>query len=209
MKEKKIVYKDWIPRVSNIVEFVKPFSWTASDDFFKKWLHNKDIDYELYMKEASEWGSFIHSQIENYILGGQLVKKSKYINYINNWIKFITEKWIINSESEIYFLNQWKYPYQWTIDLVCEMEWYKRIIDFKTYWLAKDSFWLENRYKKPNNKLKKAQIQLSLYAYSLWIEKIWIVILTKEDYYFHELELLPKKEITKILKNYYLTNKLW
>jgi hypothetical protein len=92
--------------------------------------------------------------------------------------------------------------YQGTIDLICKIWKKKYVVDWKTWGLAKVNFWLKNDYRKPYEKLRKARLQLSLYAHSQWIKNIAIVELQEDSYHFHELKLIPKKELNLTLKMY-------
>jgi len=101
---------------------------------------------------------------------------------------------------EVYFQTKF---YQWTIDLVAEIDGEKWVLDWKTYGLAKHKFNIPiSEYKKPSDKLKKARLQLSLYALAKWIKKIWVIELTETGYHFHPLELYPPKELKKMIEEY-------
>lgn len=184
-------YKEWIPRVSELVSFVYPFE----SKFFLKWLESKWISEEDYMKEATEWWTFIHNQLEKYLLWEE-VKSSKYDDYIISGQEAIEELWIEPIYMEHYI---WREDIQWTIDLVAKIDWKKWIIDFKTYNLSKDMFWLENKYKKPTDKLKKATLQLSVYAELMNIKNIGVIELTKDWYHWHKLKKLNKDKINEYL----------
>lgn len=150
------------------------------------------------MREASEGWTYVHKALEDY-LTWKKVSKKKYKNLINAWIEFIKDSWLTPIATEKYIRTD---DYQWTIDLVAEVDGEEWILDWKSYWLAKTKFQLTNVYKKPYDKLKKARLQLSLYAYALWIKNIGVVELTEEGYYFHKLDLIPLKEIKEILLEY-------
>ena len=155
MEKQPANYEAWIERVSNIVGFVYPFEWK---EFIENWLNCKWISYNNYMKEASEWWTYIHKWMENFFLYKSHKKKSKrYIPYIENGIKCLQSEKIYLVSSELHIVCKNKYcDFQWTIDWIWEKDWEKLIIDYKSYWLAKDKYWLKNQYSKPTNKLKKA-----------------------------------------------------
>ena len=190
-------YTASLPRVSQIVEFAYPFAWYAKDRFLQ-WLRDNQIELDEYMKEASEGWTFVHLSLEEY-LDGKPFKWRKYKNLINAWIKFIKDTWIKKLATEHYIRTK---DYQWTIDLIAERDWEVWILDWKTYWLAKAKFGLPNTYKKPYDKLKKARLQLSLYAYAMGITRIWVVELEEGWYHFHKLELMEIDEIKKVLDDY-------
>lgn len=186
-----------LPRVSQICEWVYPFTGYARDRFHD-WLFNNDIELEDYMKEASEWGTYVHKALEEY-LDGKPFKWKKYTNLVKAWIKFIKDTWIKKLSSEHYIRTK---DYQWTIDLVAEYWEEIWILDWKTYWLAKAKFSLPNVYKKPYDKLKKARLQLSLYAHAMGIKNIAVIELEEWGYHFHPLEIMDYEEVMKIAEEY-------
>lgn len=190
-------YTPWLPRVSQIVESVFPFTWNARERFHY-WLRDNGIEVEDYMREASEWGTLVHKALEDY-LHWKRTRHKKYKNLIDWGVQFIKDSWLNCIATEDYIRTK---DYQWTIDLVAEVDGEEWILDWKSYWLAKTKFQLPNTYKKPYDKLKKARLQLSLYAHAKWIKNIGVVELTEEGYHFHVLELIPIEEINKILIEY-------
>lgn len=155
------------------------------------------------MKEASTWGTYVHLAMETY---GKTWKWrwKKYQDIVNSWIQFYNDFSVKLLEAERYVSCK---DYQWTTDAIAEIDGKKWILDWKTYWLAKLKWNIESLYRKPYDKLKKARLQLSLYARTLWIKNIWVVELDKNWYHFHPLELTPEKEIKEILllyKNHYI-----
>lgn len=102
-------------------------------------------------------------------------------------------------DSEKYFCTK---DYQGTIDLIMEKDGEKWILDWKNFALAKHKFGLVGEYKKPYSKLKKAGLQLSMYAHSQKATRIGIVELTKTGYYFYELPLVSKETIKVLLKEF-------
>lgn len=195
-------YKEWIPRVSSICEFIYPFHW-ESKDRFHWWLERNYISLGEYMREASTWGTYVHLAMETY---GKTWKWrwKKYTSIVNSGIQFYNDFNVRLIEAERYVSCK---DYQWTTDAIAEIDGKKWILDWKTYWLAKLKWNIESTYRKPYDKLKKARLQLSLYARLLWIENIWVVELDKNWYHFHPLELLSEKEIKEILllyKNHYI-----
>lgn len=195
-------YKEWIPRVSSICEFIYPFHW-ESKDRFHWWLERNYISLSEYMREASTWGTYVHLAMETY---GKTWKWrwKKYKDIVNSGIQFYNDFNVRLIEAERYVSCK---DYQWTTDAIAEIDGKKWILDWKTYWLAKLKWNIESTYRKPYDKLKKARLQLSLYARLLWIENIWVVELDKNWYHFHPLELTPEKEIKEILllyKNHYI-----
>lgn len=195
-------YKKDIPRVSNIVEFLFPFHW-ESQDRFHGWLERNQISLADYMEEASSWGTYVHSAMEAYWKTGKWRWK-KYKEIVANGIQFYKDFAVNLLEAEKYVSCK---DYQGTMDAVAEIHWEKWILDWKTYWLAKYKYWLEWVYRKPYDKLKKARLQLTLYARLIWIKNIWVVELERDNYHFHKLDLMEEKEIKEILllyKNSYI-----
>lgn len=198
-------YSPNLPRVSQIVEYFFPFEGEDKQRFLY-WLQSYQINEEEYMSEASTWGTYIHSKLEEYIESRKLLKVDAYYSwFINSWIDFIEDYWLTDCETEVYISCN---DFQGTSDLIAKIDWKKWILDWKTYSLAKKRFWLPiGKYKKPYSKLKKATLQLSLYAYVLWIENIWVVELLEDWYHFHKLELIPKKKINSLLRQFKLSLK--
>lgn len=132
-------------------------------------------------------------------------KWRKYKSIIEGWIKFHKDYNVKLIKSEHYIKCK---EYQWTLDALVDINWEKFIIDYKSYWLAKEKFNLPNNYKKPYEKLRKARLQLSLYNRALKYKyKLAVVELTPSGYYFHVLEQLPKEELEELIflyKNNYI-----
>lgn len=199
-KQKKLPnnYKEGIPRVSDLVDAKYPFTWTKAEEMFLRWLDKNNVTYDDYMKEATEWGTYIHKQLEKYLRWEDIDDtKKKYTDIIISWIEAIDELDIVPIHIEHYICND---KFQWTIDLVAKVNWKKFILDWKTWNLAKNNFNLNTwKYKKPTSKLKKASLQLSLYAKELWIKNIWVIELDNEWFHFHILKRIKDEELDKIL----------
>lgn len=187
-----------LPRVSAIVEYFYPFTWNARERF-EDWLLRNDIGVDEYMKEASTWGTFVHSKLEDYMKWKDYRWK-KYRWFIEAWKSFIVDYNVSPIAMEEYIRTN---DFQGTIDLIWEIDGEKWILDWKTFGLAKHKFWLPiPSYKKPSDKLKKARLQLSLYSLATWIKNIWIVELLDWTYHFHKLELIPEKDLIRLIKEY-------
>lgn len=63
-------YKPGIPRVSQIVSHFYPFIGEPMERF-KLWLSKNGVEYDDYMKEASEGGTYVHNQLEQYVKLGK------------------------------------------------------------------------------------------------------------------------------------------
>lgn len=191
-------YLPWLPRVSQIVEYAFPFVWFARDRFHE-WLRNNQIEVVDYMKEASEGWTYVHTAMETYGATGKWRWK-KYSKIVKSGIQFHKDTWIRTIDSELYIRTP---TYQGTIDRVAEYNGEKWILDWKTFGLAKHKFWLPIPvYKKPYDKLKKARLQLSLYAHAIGVKYIAVVELDEDWYHFHPLELMSKGECDKIVAEY-------
>ncbi len=187
-----------LPRVSAICEFVYPFIG-ESKDRFHSWLSRNNISLEEYMKEASEWWTYVHKAMED-LWNWKKLRCRKYKDIVQSGIDFHNDFSPTNNKSEVYVKCK---EYQWTLDRLCTItkEWW--ILDWKSYGLAKAKFGLTNTYKKPYDKLKKARLQLSLYNRALGYKyKLAVVELTPDGYYFHVLEQLPKEELEHLLLLY-------
>lgn len=198
MKKLPTKYIATLPRVSAIVEYFYPFTWNARERF-EDWLLWNDIGVDEYMKEASTWGTFVHSKLEDYMKWKDYRWK-KYRWFIEAWKSFIVDYNVSPIAMEEYIRTN---DFQGTIDLIWEIDGEKWILDWKTFGLAKHKFWLPiPSYKKPYDKLKKARLQLSLYSLATWIKNIWIVELLDWEYHFHKLELIDEKELLRLIKEY-------
>lgn len=209
-------YVENIARVSNIVEYKFPF-WWEDERRFIDWLYSKWITREEYMNIATTWGTIIHNNLENYILGN---KVDNYIpaiqNEINYWrqyiddlkVRFPTTEWM----PEHYIIDELN-RFQWTCDLV-RINWNKVFLyDYKTYEISKKRFWMSTKLTKwgrpvrPTSKIKKVSLQLSLYAQYFiqkWYEIWWIYLVWVHDswVYEYECELRNKEEIDELLINF-------
>lgn len=198
-------YSPILPRVSSLVEFAYPFKWEDKDRFLD-WLWGKNISELEYMKEASEWGRYVHSMLEKYIKTWEFTGR-KYKGYMRNGISFLNNGDYEVIETEYYIKTK---DYQGTIDLIVRRVsdgkyW---ILDWKTYGLAKDKFGILKVYRKPYDKLKKASLQLSLY--SRWIKKykidfLGIVELGSDYCHLHPLDLWNKDKLTELIAQYKLS----
>jgi ATP-dependent exoDNAse (exonuclease V) beta subunit len=88
--------------------------------------------------------------------------------YVKKGVDFLLKEKVTPYVTEHYIQVEGKY--QGTIDLLAWIDGEQWILDWKTYGIAqeilqtKSSSW---KYKKPYDKLKKATLQLSLYAKAL------------------------------------------
>lgn len=220
-------YIEWIPRISNIVEFYYPF-WGYAEDNYKKWLKSHWIEEEEYLEEAQNVWTFVHLQIEKSILWEKLdIKDELYDKHsltIEHWLDFAEslskQQWDLMPEVVV---HDNKNRYQWTIDLVRIDEKTKTVwlYDWKTWWIAKERYWLKNEAKKPVDKLKKVALQLSLYAetyrqkgysiwwiYVVWVHKTWTYAysLFEEDnrQKYNYIRLWTSDELDTLLEEFYL-----
>ncbi len=196
-------YIEGIPRVSSIVDAIYPFTWEAKKRF-EKWLSSKQVSIETYMDVAQKYWTAIHLWLEGYIIGNN-VEQEKYephlTKYVSYGIQFLQNYKVISKGTEVYVRTE---DYQGTIDLIGEMEGEDWVLDWKTWWIAQEVLNTKKAdaiYKKPYDKIKKATLQLSLYAHAKWIGKIWIVELATDGYHFHPLKIIPKDEITLLITN--------
>lgn len=197
-------YIEGLPRVSRIVEASFPFEWTEDQRRFHQWLQVKAIEPSVYMQVATEAWTSIHSSLEKYINweDKQAVKHVSYVSAGKQWMKDYN---VVPKITEHYIRTE---RYQWTIDLVAEMAWDLWIIDWKTWSIAQDLLWTKWpnwKWRKPYEKLKKATLQLSLYAEAEGIENIAVVELCDGNYHFHPLEKKSKEELKLLIDNYYKT----
>lgn len=215
-----MAYVDGLPRVSHIVSSVYPFEGEAKKRF-AAWLKSKGIKLDHYMNIANSYGTAIHLWLERYIIGQNIeqecsvennekdINMSTYEPHLTKYVsygkQFLKEERVTPIHTEHYICVDKRY--QGTIDLIGEIDWEKWVLDYKTFWVAQEILWTKWptwRYKKPYDKLKKATLQLSLYALPLWIKNIWVVELAEHWYEFHKLKIMTQEEIDIIIKNYYI-----
>lgn len=205
MQQLPTQYKEWLVRVTSIVDYIFPFEAKAKERFLD-WLWKHSIDYDDYMEEASSWGRYIHKAMEIYCVDWEF-KGKKYKWYTSSWIEFLKNcaYEVVCAEKYVQCKTE-GLEFQGTIDSVVRRKsdgkyW---ILDFKTYWLAKDKWNLQSAYKKPSSKLKKAALQLSLYAYAEELNIEFIVVVEIWNWYTKEWELAmwDKGEVENIIMNY-------
>lgn len=180
-------YIEWVERVSNIVSFHYPFDWNSKMRYLN-WLKWHGISNAEYMKEAQDTGTFVHLQLEKYLLWKPLDTSNGLFNLHKNeiefWTKYIKDLFLLREgdilTEQVVIDN--KKRFQWTIDLVRIDEKTKtvRIYDWKTWGIAKKRWGLKNEIKKNSDKLKKVALQLSLYAETYrqkWYKVWWIYVL--------------------------------
>lgn len=201
-------YLEWIPRVSNLVSYIYPFKWTEDERRYINWLIDKWIDKDEYLWWANELWTFVHKQLEQHSLWKKIDKKNKLYKEVNklidNGIMFL--RGVSDIKNEVYLSDD---RIQGTTDIIYRYWWKLCLWDYKTYWVVKRRYWLDNKFKVDTGKRKKVQLQLSFYAYlyekiyNEKIEEIHLVYLHDEWYKIITLDIIPKEEIEKIIDDYY------
>jgi CRISPR/Cas system-associated exonuclease Cas4 (RecB family) len=203
-----MTYKTNLPRVSNIVSWVYPFDWEDKKRY-KQWLKKEDIIEEEYLWWANTLWTFVHKQMENYILWKPIeIKNSMYEEtkeLIINWTKWLDDYWYNKIETELYLTDK---IIQWTCDLLL-FKWDKLILgDFKTYWIVKGRYWKPNKCAVDKHKRIKVQLQMSIYAYlyekktGKKITSLSLIFLHWEKTREYVLVPLEKEEIERIIKEF-------
>lgn len=203
-------YKKGVTRVSELVSFVHPFKWTDGERRYKDWLKSKGVDEDNYLQTAQDMGTYVHEAMEYFILNGKKrqIKKAysdcrKEIDWWIEWLKQLSPEEI---EPEKYVLEK-NLRFQWAVDLLYKKDWKWVLSDFKTYWICKKRFNLDNKNTVPTSKRKKVELQMSIYCYALkqqWIEVelIQLLFLHEEWLKIVEMKPLPDEEIEEILKQW-------
>ena len=198
-------YKKDIPRVSSIVESHFPFTGTYAEEQYQLWLWKNNIKTSDYMEEAQGLWTFVHNSLESFILNKEIDTNSevyrKCINEYNNWKVFFEEYKVKSKEPEVYLIDK-DDKYQWTTDLICEIDWEKWIVDYKTWGIAKKRWKLPNKNRKPYGKLKKVSLQLSLYAKMAWIDNVAALWLRDDWYEFYKVPRISDNELNIIINKY-------
>jgi len=192
-------YKEGVARVSNIVSHAFPFDWTYADEQFRKWLADDVPDkrkrgfaiaHEDYMEEASIVWTFIHAQMEKFILWQPLDSDDelfiKHHSEIEHWVKYIYNLQQAYPEDVIWLAEpvvlDWADRYQGSVDVVRMNEKTKTvwIYDYKSWWVAKkrwnffdeklqretmpnSAFDARGNVKRDLGRFEKVALQLSLY----------------------------------------------
>lgn len=197
-------YIPWIDRVSNIVSFNFPFEWNSKEQYLK-WLEKNNIPEEEYLEEAQIVWTFVHLQLEKYLLLEPLDLTDRLFNLhkkeIEWWLEFLRDLFIKPWKllSEVVVLDE-KQRFQGSIDLIRIDEKTKTVwlYDWKTWGIAKKKWWLNNSPTKNVDKLKKVALQLSLYAevyrqkgYKIW----WIAVLWLHNDWLIEYSLFAKDNL--------------
>ena len=203
-------YKDTLtPRVSNIVEFVFPFEGEDKRRYADWCIKNWFTDEE-YLKQAQDIGTLVHESLEEWIDN----KKDVDVWRWGDWKEW-GKKWLEEQKEEF---NTEQYVrcgslYQWTCDLYNEEE--LILADWKTWEVAKKVFNIKikplhknGKPPKPTSRLKKVQLQMSLYAYAINKDKyeeftlkaLW---LREEGCFEYVLKPIPREELIQIIKDFY------
>jgi len=215
-------YKQWVSRVSNIVEFVYPFDWN-SEERFLSWLDWKGIKQKDYMNIATTWWTEIHKVMEEYMNWRKYISPlynqiKEEIEWGKKWIDELNEKYKnIKYLTELVLLEK-NNLYQGTIDLVrVNKKKQARLYDFKSWEITKKAFNLEQRLNKnwtppkPTEKLKKLKLQLKAYARILEqqgyeIMGFYGVWLHSSGCYEYEIEIMSDEEFDNILSSFFIRN---
>lgn len=148
------------PRVTKIIDAMFPFN----EESFKAWAHSQGLNPEWITSESKRIGSKIHEWIQNrfeQIEWADLPPISKKEEGYLEAVESILEDYeILKSEVEV-FNDEWKY--RGTLDAIARLRNTDEvmILDWKS-WGAWDG-----NYKRSRDKIKKLEIQLSMYKEAL------------------------------------------
>lgn len=203
-------YKKGITRVSELVSFIHPFKWTNWEQRYKSWLANNWIDENKYLKWAQTMWTYVHEALEQYILKGKIKRISKSFSdckkEIEHWIDWIKNLNPEEIETEKY-VREKSERFQGSVDLLYKKDGKYILADWKTYWIVKKRFNLNNKFTIPTSKRQKVQLQMSIYCYALkqaWIivDKIELLFLHEEWIKVVEFEPLPDEQIEELLNSF-------
>lgn len=194
------MYKEWIPRVTSLVEFFYPFKWTEDERFYLNWLEKKWIPEKDYNNEAKRLWTKFHNAIEDYIYNkptNDLSEIDKHFNFCTMLIDLNRFKWF-ELKPELYLADK-EERFQGTADLVIFDHIKKEciILDWKTWGIAKQTWNLPNSATKPYKKIEKTFLQLSFYAHCLrqqWWKVNKIIIAWARDDWLLTYEWKPKDD---------------
>jgi len=210
-------YINWVPRVSEIVSFIFPFDGNSKKRY-QQWLKEVWVDENLYLEKAQTVWTYIHQHLEDYINWEKSERKKELENdtvvkliengkkYIDDVRKTYTEKKGWKLVAEPILLDKEK-RYQGSSDLVLINEKKKEVvvIDWKSFGISKSFFSLDNKYKKPYDKIKKGRLQFSLYWETFkqkgYTVKDLVLVYLHQDWAFtYSLEQYSSDELNSILK---------
>lgn len=210
------LYLLWLyEKIKDLIEYNKERDIKDFEEFKKLFpsLENKEEIFECnfhYMEAASTMWTYVHEALEYFILKGKKKKIKKEFEDCREEIdigverlkklkpdKIETEKYVIDKLDR----------FQWAVDLLYQKDWKWVLADWKTYWICKKRFWLDNKAKVPTSKRKKVELQMSIYCYALrqeWIniDKIELLFLHKNWIKVIEFTPFPDNQIEEILKQY-------
>lgn len=206
-------YKENVPRVTSIVDFMYPFNNTDWEERYLDWLKSNNISEKEYLDWASELWSFVHKQAELFIKWEDIETYSNFyknevwlmVDNLINWLKDLSPEYI---KSEIFVIDKNNLA-QWTIDMVYKKDWKIIIADIKTYWVVKRRYWKNNKFSVDKKRREKVRLQMSIYAYLYnqynieKVEKIKLLFIHDEWVREYEMDVMTKKEIEIVLAKYY------
>ncbi len=211
-------YIEWIPRASEVVSFVFPFTGTEWERRYLQWLKKVGVEECEYLDKAQTVWTYVHQWMEDYInrdeskvveefhteiVAGTINGGMEYIDKLEQqyWEErdFIAEPILLDKEER----------FQWSSNLVLIHKKEKKviIIDWKSFWISKSFFSLPNKYRKPYAKIKKGQLQFSLYGETYIqkgyeVEKLILVYLHEDQAYPYELPIINSEELNLILTSF-------
>ena len=205
-------YKEWLTRVTEIVSFVSPFEWTDWEQRYFKWLKWYWITHKEYITAAQEMWTFVHNTLEYYILEWKIKGKRKKMyketkQEIEHWKEWLDNLWYKKIETEKY-VREKDERFQWAVDLLyTDKDWKIVLADWKTFWICKKRYWINNKFKVDTGRRKKVRLQMSIYCYALrqqWInvDRIELLFLHEEGLMIIELPIFNNEEIESILDSF-------
>lgn len=201
-------YKEWIPRVSNLVEYFNPFKGTNAYGRYVQWAKREGICPIVYTATANKLGTKIHNSLEAYLLWEKQEASWEITDrHIYFWEERLDELFPDEVCTEVY-VREKEERFQWMVDLLYKKDWKWVMADYKTYWIAKLPYGLAPwTLAVDKKKREKVNLQMSLYAYALWqqgikIEGLELVYLHTSGIRVYEMQPLSKKEIKKKLDKY-------
>lgn len=146
--------KDYIS-VTQLLDIFFPFNKKA----FESWCKRNKLDPDKIMRDSSRMGSKVSEWIENYVLDIQAIDSPTTIDNergLREAVNEFLESYEVVKAEESVFCEE--YEYAGTFDMLVAG---LGLCDAKTY-----GAWKDSDYKRDPNKIKKAQWQLSMYAYA-------------------------------------------
>lgn len=219
-------YKEWIPRVSELVEFAKPFKGTNGEYRYLEWLKKNNIEERDYTRGSQEIGDYIHQCMEDYLENREIdyanplaIENNEEISNGLYWLAENIERKYEHIETEMYI--NYNDEYQGSVDLIVwnqNKEWVLEIEvkDYKTWGAVKKRFNLNNKLTFSTDKVKKVTIQMNLYRLGIEnmlpnckVVKLSVVVIHKDWAKEKVCKIMEDREVESLIEEFKISKLLF